>query len=92
VRRNTLPFLLLIGLDVLACASARPPERADVPGAIAEDRSAPRVDHLELAALASEDQAVRRGAADPRSDDERRARVLELLATFPEQDSVITSE
>ena len=34
----------------------------------------------ELAALAREDQAVRAGGKDPRSDDERRKRVLELLA------------
>ncbi|HRE06588.1 MAG TPA: hypothetical protein PKX00_13325 [Opitutaceae bacterium] len=34
----------------------------------------------ELAALAQEDQAVRAGRDDPRSDEERRRRVLELFA------------
>ena len=38
-------------------------------------------DNTELAQLAAEDQAVRTGAPDLRSDDARRTRVLELLAS-----------
>ena len=38
-------------------------------------------DNTELTQLAAEDQAVRTGAPDPRSDDVRRTRVLELLAS-----------
>ena len=38
-------------------------------------------DNAELAQLAAEDQAVRTGSADSRSDDARREKVLEILAT-----------
>lgn len=37
-------------------------------------------DNSELVQLAAEDQAVRAGGADPRSDDARRKRVLEIMA------------
>ncbi|KGM56297.1 hypothetical protein N800_08865 [Lysobacter daejeonensis GH1-9] len=39
-----------------------------------------RADDAELAQLAAEDQAVRAGGADSRSDDVRREKVLEILA------------
>lgn len=40
-----------------------------------------KADNNELAQLAAEDQAVRAGTSDPRSDDARRTRVLELIAS-----------
>lgn len=41
----------------------------------------PPADNTELAAIAAEDQAVRMGKDDTASDDARRRRVMELLAT-----------
>jgi hypothetical protein len=62
-------YVLLLAASAVAGRAAAQPGPAVPPSS-----------HPELAVLAEEDQAVRRGQAVARTDDERRARVLELLA------------